>query len=536
MAVNGQVEELVEEVSQKMTIGGLALWQHALRTLQSISDTIPPWWSPARDAALDEIVTTYDHLGGILYAASTKLVNIPLKFVPKNPKVASHQDLAVAFTEQVKAMSGYGQGFREEYKKGIYDYLGSDNGMFFGVMGPELFDWDKPLNTMATGIRHLDSHYVQRTGNPLYPILYTDMEFGGSQWYYHFSRVIMLSQMPSSRKPRFGVGRSAMGRSVRVGQTLNDQLNYKRERMGSRPSPGITYIKGGEAADIFKSIMLSKEMMDNLGLTNYAMEVAMGIPIDGDLGRIRLNDFDLFDEEVGTTIGIFTLCYIWGIDPRDVWPMQGSKQGNETTNMIARGKLPAEFTQDVKGQFDAKLCPPVLEAVHDYQDDEEDQAKALNSDIRARRRERNAKSGLMDKEAERRLMVVDGDLSREEFIRMQLEEGKLEDGTPIATLFYSTDALLSSLLAIPNIENPFLYSQNDKDAILEVIEEKKAECYQVLAAGGRRNTEKGSQALAALEWLESQYDKPEPPPVEIQSSTMQDVEEAVLNDSDDEEE
>lgn len=130
------------------------------------------------------------------------------------------------------------------------------------------------------------------------------------------------------------------------------------------------------------------------------------------------------------------------------------------------------------------------------------------------------------------MMIIDGDLSREEFIRMQLESGKLEDGTPIATLFYSSDPLVSQLLAIPNIDNPLLYSRNSTDAVLEAIEERKAECYQVLAAGGRRNTEKGAQALAALTWLEKQYDKPEPPPIQV--NTLQDVEEAVA-DNDEEE-
>lgn len=498
-----------------------------------ISDPIPPWWSRARDVALDGIISRYDHIGGLVYATSTKLANIPLKFVPKNPSITAHVDLAEKFTAAILTNSGYGQGFRTEYKEGIYDLLSMDNGLFFEVMGDE--EVDKPLTGMAWGIRHLDSINVTRTGDILYPVTYDDPERGG-RWKYHMSRVIALSQMPSSRKRMNGVGRAAVGRSCRIGEILSSQITYKLEQMGSRPTNEILALIGGEASDLVKYMMLSDEIMDSLGLTRFRKAIAMGLPLNGDIKRIRLNDFVNFDEEIGTTMGMFALAYIWGMDIRDFWPVAGSKQGNEITNMAARGRLPTEFIQDMGEQLTLKVCPPVLEAIYDYQDDEEDQSKALSRDIRARYRERHAKAGIIDAEAERRLMVIDGDLTREEFVRMQLNSGKLEDGTPIATLFYSDDELTAALLAIPGITNPLLFRQNEARTVLGAIEERKALCYEVLAVGGRKNKQKATQALAALTWLEGQYDKPEPQPVEIKPSTVKDVAEAVERDPDNDEE
>jgi hypothetical protein len=414
-------------------------------------------------------------------------------------------DLAEQFTKTIKTVSGYGQGFRGEYKTGIYDWLGIDNGVFFEVMGNTPIG--QPITRMAYGIRQLDSLHVTRTGDPLFPIIYEDLELGGINK-YHWSRVIMLSQMPSARKDMFKVGRSNVGRSVRIGEILNSQIIYKLEQMGSRPTNEIIYVKGGEAADIIQSMMLSDEIMDSMGLTRFRKAITMGLPVNGDLGRIRMNDFANFDEEMGTLMAMYALAYIWAIDIRDIWPMQGSQQGNEVSHMAARGRLPAEFTEDFAEQFTLKLCPDPIEAVYDYQDDDQDRDRALARDIRSRFRERNANSGIIDREAEQRMMVNDGDLTREEFIRMQLRIGKLEDGTPIATLFYSQDELTQQLLALPGISNPLLFSKNDERIVLSKIEENKTLCYQLLAQGGRKNTSKANQALAALEWLETQYKRP----------------------------
>ena len=207
-------------------------------------------------------------------------------------------------------------------------------------------------------------------------------------------------------------------------------------------------------------------------------------------------------------MAMFALSYIWGLDVRDVWPIQGAKSSDQVANMKARGRLPADFTADLKDQFDLKLCPPFLETKFDFQDDEEDQLKANNRDIRSRMVSRLAEVGAVDTEAQRRIMLEAGDISREEFIRQQLANGKLEDGSPIAVLFHTDDKIMKPLLTLSGIEDPLVYEDNDKESAIREIHIQQSAALELLAsAPSMAQTKRALSVLAALDWLEEEYGK-----------------------------
>lgn len=475
---------------------------HVMWYLVKTGDLVPPWWSRQRDMELHRLVKESNHLSGIAYLATTKLVNIPLMFVPKDPTITAHVDQASQFSEQITLASEFGMGLRETAKKFIYDYLIFDNGGFMEVIGEG--DPSGPIEGMPLSLRHLDSLNCTRTGNYEYPVVYRDSRTA-KRYKIHFTRVIYMAQQPSGIQRMHGVGFSAASRSFMLGQVLQDQLVYKLEKMGSRPSEGLVVGRNIETEQLYVAYMMADELADNLGLTRYQKYVFIGGE-DIDVINRDMHNFEMFDEATGTNMAIYAMFYTWGLDIRDGWPISGSKSGDQIANMKARGRLPADFTSDLKLQFDLKVCPPYLETRLDFQDDEEDQQRAIIQDIRSRRVNRLAEQGIIDHEAQRRTMLADGELSREEFIRMQYEAGKLEDGTPIEAVFYYPDELIHSLTQLANHPDPLVIEDNDPAAIVREIHVQQSRAMEIL---GQSNSliqrRKATLAHAALTWLEERY-------------------------------
>ena len=314
-----------------------------------------------------------------------------------------------------------------------------------------------------------------------------------------------MSQQPSGIQRMNGVGFSAASRSFMLGQVLQDQLVYKLEKMGSRPSEGLVVGRNIETEQLYVAYMMADEMADNLGLTRYQKYVFIGGE-DIDVINRDMHNFEMFDEETGTNMAIYALFYAWGLDIRDGWPIGGSLSGDKVANMKARGRLPADYTSDLKLQMDLKLCPSYLETRLDFQDDEEDQQRAVIQDIRSRRVQRLAEEGIIDREGQRRTMLSDGELSREEFVRMQHEAGKLEDGTTIGAVFYTEDSVVYDLTRLAGHDNPLVLEDNDPASIVREIHVQQARSMEVLGTSTSIvERRKADLAFSALTWLEDMY-------------------------------
>lgn len=489
----------------------------AMSYIIATGDLVPPWWSRTRDIELHRLVKQNNHLSGIAYAATTKLKNIPISFVPVNPSISAHVTYAERFTEMVRLSSEFGAGLRKALEKFLYDYFIFDNGAFFEVLGDG--PSDGPILGPAHGVRHLDSLRCTRTGDLIYPVIYETAK-NHKRYKLHFTRVISMSQQTSGISTMNGIGFSAASRSFEIGQVLSDQLDYKLEKMGSRPASKIIVAKGIDTNEVIKSFMMAEELMDSLGLRRYAKTVVIGGDPDIDVSAVDLNNFEPFDEETGTLMAMFALAFIWGLDVRDVWPIQGAKSSDQVANMKARGRLPADFTADLKDQFDLKLCPSFLNTKFDFQDDEEDQLKAVNRDIRSRMVQRMSESGTLDQEAQRRMMLEAGDITRADFIRQQLDSGKLENGSPIAVLFFSDDKIIKPLLTLSGILDPLIYEDNDKEEVVKQIHIQKSAALKLLAeTASRSQNQRALSAIAALDWLEQEYeDIPEEVPIALQQA------------------
>jgi hypothetical protein len=150
-----------------------------------------------------------------------------------------------------------------------------------------------------------------------------------------------------------------------------------------------------------------------------------------------------------------------------------------------------------------KLCPPYIEPVFFEQDDEQEMMQANITDIRSRSVSRTAEHGILDVPAQRRLMLENNEISRAEFVRQQLDDGFLEDGSPVAVLFYSEDTVIKKLLKFEG--DPLMFEENDPQETIARIHVQMIECYKIMNEPSEARKRKAGEALAALEWLKGQY-------------------------------
>lgn len=486
-----------------------------LNRLVKAGDLLPPWWSPRRDIALASFWKSSDHLSSAVYNSQAKLVGIPFEIVARDPSNVDHVEMAENMTDHLMHLSEFGLGWLHAYEKFIEDLLTKDNGAFFEIIG--LGNPDGPIVGAPISIRHLDSLRCTRTGNPEFPVVYLAED--DKRYKLHWTRVISLSQMPSSDSDMNGVGFSAVSRSANVAQTLIDVVTYKQEKLGSRPQSQIVVGKGITGEQIMEAFWHSDEGADNSSRRRFAKTTAIGSESpDIDVEVISLNHNDPFDESVSITLGMFAIAVAFGMDASELWPTGGgssSKADSSLRRMRSRGKLPAQTTSSLESQFNMKFLPPFLKMRFDFKDDEEDQQRAIIQDIRARNRERDLESGTTIVRIARQRMLDDGDLDRNEFNMMEIEDGRLPDGQEVGVLFFSDEPVfdrhlspLQELLIVRENIDPIDTGLEDKrtESLIKLQRSKSGVLKELAMTSSDKKRGQLKMATHALNWLSDRYE------------------------------
>ena len=168
----------------------------------------------------------------------------------------------------------------------------------------------------------------------------------------------------------------------------------------------------------------------------------------------------------------------------------------------ARVKLPQAFMESFLQQANVKLVPQYLEVEMDFTDDAADQQRAVIQDIDSRNFERQMSAGVTTPEVVQQIQFERGYIKRHQLRDMQLSRGVLEDGSPVQSLFF--DKNYSDLLLLP-IEL-LIIQENDPAVALEAININEVHIYSVVGSTSSGPVrEKSQEALAALDWLKSEY-------------------------------
>lgn len=482
------------------------------------SGIVPGWWSKARDQRLREFWKGNDYLSGAVYAICSRMATIPVNVEPWDENVQAHVDQAWKFERILIDASEFGQGFDTFITKWTEDLITQDNGAFAEVIGDG--DPTGPIIGQPFGIAHLDSYRCTRTSNPEYPVIYTDTN--GDRFRLHHTRVAFAALQPSPIAEMQGVGFSSISRCLNTSQHLMDVLTYKQEKLGSRPSRGMMVTKGGlDPEEVRSAMTIASETMDNSQLSRFSKIAVVGsnsLPEAG-IDLVPLSSLpDGFDEQQSTTIGMAAIALAFGVDPRELWPglSVGSTRAEAlVAHLKARTKGIGQIIQITERAIGGKFLPPTLYMEFDYQDDAQDRQVADIRQVRATTADTNLRSKVLDMRAVRQQMLQSGDISNAQFEELELEDGRLPDGTSVLSLFNHPDYKAMLNLGTPD---PLML---DKEELKPLVLEKKAELLTGLGLVKDFRTRKQMrEALMALEVLVEDPLKAAPVPPALAAAAL----------------
>lgn len=505
------IEQIVQDSLDNTVakpVGSLQGGYHMVQYMARAGLSMYPWWSGARDVQLMNFWKQVDYVSGAVYTLESKMSAIPVRVLARDQSIKEHVKEAADETERLLVGAEWGNGWSTFFEKFTECLACQDNGGFIEIIGAGRPDG--PIIGRPVTVRILDPGACQRTGDPTYPVIYHDPD--GKLFKLHFTRVMFKAQMESPIAQMFGVGFCAVSRMINTSQSLLDILMYKQEKLGSRPRRGIMVTGGGlDPEDIADAFRLVEGIEDSQALSRYSKIAVVGdssLP-DAKLGLMDISSLpDGFDERTNVELGMAVIAMALGMDARELFPalQSGATRADALIQHLKqRGKGPGQIIQMTELMFNAKYLPPYLKLVFDFQDDEEDRQAAETKEVRARRWSTSIKDATMDKHTARAQMVEVGDLERGQFERLELEDGRLTDGTSVLALFYSEDKQIAKLLDI-GIENPLDAEVNSWETIKPAVEKKVAEALTIIVNSNNPDERWGAQkALAALRELRELY-------------------------------
>ena len=473
---------------------------------------VAPWWSKRRDLNLRTYVKGSDHVSGAVYNMQAKMRTIPFRVIAVDQSIKEHVNQAERETTILRDTAELGAGWGTFYGKWVEEVLTQDNGTFAELIGPG--DTAGPIIGRPLTVRHLDSWRCQRTGNAEFPVLYQNTD--GKQYKLHYTRVLYDAQMSSPIAEMFGVGFCAVSRCVNIAQTLMDVITFKQEKLGSRPHRAIIVPHGGlDPDDIQEAFQLAEQGLDAQGLSRYSKIVVAG---SSTLQEAGLNVYELstlpdgFDEEKSTVLGMATIALAFGMDARELFPamQSGATRADALLQHLKqRGKGPGEILEMTERLFNQKYLPAHLKLVFDFQDDAQDKMVAEVKKVRSDGRIQDLDSGAINVRIAREHMLESGDLTKSQFARLELMDGRLEDGTTVLALFYSENKKIKKYLDL-GMSDPMDTESNDLEAMGVLIREKTAEVNKAIVnAKTESDRFVAFQALMALIYLEKHYQDPQ---------------------------
>lgn len=490
---------------------------------------MPAWWSQNRDKYLRKFWKKGDHLSGAIYAMESKMTAIPRKVLARDPSIEEHVIQAEFMTQVIEKGAQYGEGWEKFFGMFVEDLLTQDNGAFAEIIGPG--DKLGPIVGAPLSLAHLDSHRCQRTGNVEYPVVFEDID--NEKYKLHYSRVLFMSQMSSPIKEMYGVGFCAVSRAINISQTMIDILNYKQEKLGSRPMRGLIITKGGlDPGDLATAFQLAESAVDNQGLARYSKVVLAGLATlpDASVEMINLAELpDGFDEETSITLGMATIALALGVDARELFPAMssGATRADALIQHIKqRGKGPGQIIQSVEQGLEAKFLPAHLKFEFDFQDDAQDRQKAEIRNIRSEGTERNINTGALNTRVSREQMTISGDLTSHQFERLELQDGRLASGLSVLTLFYSNDPDYKKYLGMGIPDSLDIFAQDPIGMSQVIVEQMQKVMKKVANEKDPFERQIAIECLYALAALQRVY--ADPTPDTIAEAFSSGVESAIL--------
>ena len=336
---------------------------------------ISEWWSPERDTNLRLFWMKAGN--DILQGAISSMVKwgTTLPWNLEGPK------RRIPVFQKTLSESEFGQGWQTLIAKTLIDYYTQDKGATW-----ELIGGGKPdgvLEGPVIGIAHLDSQFVQPTGDTVYPIIFLNPKTGSSHK-IHATRVVRFVDMPSPNETMNGIGFSATSRVLASSQILLKLAQFKNEKLSDMPEAGLLLLNNIMPSQWDDAIAEHQRGRRKLGQEIWSNILALFSLDPAQPATANFVNFasipEGFDEFQATNIYVNIVALAFGVDPREFWPLSGGSLGtgkeSEIMSQKAKGKGKGDVISMIERAINWHVLPENIHFSFDNQDDEEDKLRA----------------------------------------------------------------------------------------------------------------------------------------------------------------
>lgn len=405
--------------------------------IASAADAITPWGRNVlfRDRQLRDFWPTETYLAGAVSSMSFRNATLDWSIEGASDKVEQ------AVTDMLMAaQAGESFGWVPFMLKYSEDLYTQDNGAFVEMIRDPGIDANSPFKNERApvlGIAHLDANQCTRTGDPRYPVLYTDRDGGIHKlaWY----QVMPFSNYPSSIERMNGVGYCPVTRALRVSQIVKSIMIFKDEKVSGRQYKQIHFVSGVSRQEIRDELTRGQEEANNSGFIRFILPAVLASldpekPVStATIDLANLPDGFDFDAEMRWYISGLALAF--GVDYQEFAPLPGGNIGSSAQSMILHRKT--------SGKGPAVLMRTLTEAFKNYGvlprgskmvfSDKDEQEELERQEVRTKASEEYAiliNSGVLSPEAAAKSLVMRGIMDEkeiaglEDFWKTNLEQRK----------------------------------------------------------------------------------------------------------------
>jgi hypothetical protein len=307
----------------------------------------------------------------------------------------SSNAVEAAVTDILKAALGRNEFGWIAYMQNIMeDLYTQDNGCFTELIrdpGQDAGSRFKAENAPVLGIAHLDAGACQRTGNPDFPVIYTDRD--GKTHKLAWYEVIPMSNFPSAMERMNGVGYCSVTRVLRAAQIMRSIFLFKDEKISGRRFKSIHFVSGVSRTELDDAKKRGREDADNEGSLRYIDPVILASldpekPVSTatiDLASLP-EGFD-YDQEMRWYVTILALAM--NTDYQTIAPLASGNLGSSSQSQIlhrkSSGKSPVRKLFEAFGNYG--VLPRGCKIILQDQNEEEELEKQM---IRTRAQEEYA--------------------------------------------------------------------------------------------------------------------------------------------------
>ena len=306
------------------------------------------------------------------------------KFSQAEFQLSGGRNLTHRFDDVLRYAS-FGQGSQRLRQLLARDYLRFDHGAFMEIIAP-----GNPMKAptgQVTGLAHLDAFACLPTGDPEYPVIYTNTN--GKQHILHHTRVVQFVDMPDGDQTNPGYGMCALRRSVAVIQRQILMGRYIVTSLDDKPPPGMLLVGG-----------MAKAQWD-AAWTNYRREQSTDerpawgkvIPIFGADAALTPTITSVsfstppekFDYKVYVELDVHEFALAIGVDVQELWELTSGNLGSAGQSQIQHVKSQGKTLGEMLGQFERAMnnhvLPDSLEFEFKVRDPYEAQERAQNAQV-----------------------------------------------------------------------------------------------------------------------------------------------------------